>query len=303
MYTIDHAEQALRQCRQDERTLLRYNIAVLRELCAKNGIEVDGGSSRPLKKPYIKALLSHSQGSHKNTEQTGLKIRLPYFLPINKKRTIDDAEDRNRKRQRGSEEPSAMAVDTPDISHGTTPAIPKSPRIDTVPALTGHPAHIPAANAAPVPEPASQPSTTAIPSKRPYPFGGDKARKRKKKKTGGFINVRIYAERKDVDHTHEIQCALTPDGGLNLVSLSRTLNLTACQASRVDVVPIFGLSAHCLPKVLDARYSRPWVGKHPVLERGAIKLLKAKEGYLRVVGQAPPPLRDQEPSRFPSWQS
>ncbi|KAH9012571.1 hypothetical protein EDB85DRAFT_1895431 [Lactarius pseudohatsudake] len=214
MYTIDHAEQALRQCRQDERTLLRYSIAVLRELCAKNGIEVDGGSSRPLKKPYIKALLSHqSQGGHKNTEQTGLKIRLPYFLaPINKKRTIDDAEDRNRKRQRGSEEPSAvqfaqpttvehlhMAVDTPDISHGTTPAIPKSPRIDAAPALTSH-----------LVEPASQPSTTAVPSKRPYPFSGDKARKRKK--TGGFINVRIYAERKDVDHTHEIQCALTPDG-------------------------------------------------------------------------------------------
>ncbi|KAH9174098.1 hypothetical protein EDB89DRAFT_1904811 [Lactarius sanguifluus] len=252
MYTIDHAEQALRQCHQDERTLLQYSIAVLRELCARNGIEVDGGSSRLLKKPYIKALLSYqSQGGHKNTEQTGLKIRLPYFLPtINKKRTIDDAKDRNRKRQRGSEEPSAvqfaqpttvehihMAVDTPNILHGTTlPAIPKSPRIDTALALTGHLVDIPAANAAPIPEPASQPSTTAIPSKRPYPFSRDKARK--KKKTGGFINVRIYAERKDVDHTHEIQCALMPDGGLNLVSLSQKMNLTACQASRVDVILI-----------------------------------------------------------------
>ncbi|KAH9013100.1 hypothetical protein EDB85DRAFT_1899919 [Lactarius pseudohatsudake] len=271
MYTIDHAEQALRQCRQDERTLLRYSIAVLRELCAKNGIEVDGGSSRPLKKPYIKALLSHqSQGGHKNTEQTGLKIRLPYFLaPINKKRTIDDAEDRNRKRQRGSEEPSAvqfaqpttvehlhMAVDTPDISHGTTPAIPKSPRIDAAPALTM----------------------------------GTKQGKRKK--TGGFINVRIYAERKDVDHTHEIQCALTPDGGLNL------------RVRQVELMLFrYLVLALITSKVLDARYSRPWVGKQPVLERGVIKLLKAKEGYLRVVGQAPSPVRDQELSRFPSWQS
>ena len=59
MYMIDHAKQTLRQCRQDERTLQRYNIAVLRELCAKNGIEVDEGGSRPLKKPYINALLSH----------------------------------------------------------------------------------------------------------------------------------------------------------------------------------------------------------------------------------------------------
>ncbi len=87
------------------------------------------------------------------------------------------------------------------------------------------------------------------------------------------------------------------------MSLSQKMNLTACQASLVDVIPILGLSAHYLPKVLDARYSQPWVGKHPVLERGAIKLLKAKEGYLRVVGQAPSPVRDQEPSRFPSWQS
>ncbi len=174
--------------------------------------------------------------------------------------------------------------------------------MDRAPALTGHLVHIPAENAGPLSEPASQPSMAAIPSKQPYPFSRDKAKK-KKKKTRGYINVRIYAERKDVDHTHEIQCALTPDGGLNLVSLSQKMNLTACQASLVDVILIFGLSAHYLPKVLDACYSRPWVGKHPVLERGAIKLLKAKEGYLQVVGQAPSPVRDQEPSRFPSWQS
>ncbi|KAH8977095.1 hypothetical protein EDB86DRAFT_2838449 [Lactarius hatsudake] len=281
MYTIDHTEQALRQCRQDERTLLRYNIAVLRELCAKNGIEVDGGSSRPLKKPYIKALLSHSQGSHKNTEQTGLKIRLPYFLPpINKKQD-------HRRRRRQKPKTASEAVRNQALWLWTHPTsrtallLPYRKAIQRIFLLQMLLLY-----------------RNRLPSHRRLQFrandptlsGGDKARKRKKKKTGGFINVRIYAERKDVDHTHEIQCALTPDGGLNL-------------ASRVDVVPIFGLSAHCLPKVLDARYSRPWVGKHPVLERGAIKLLKAKEGYLRVVGQAPPPLRDQEPSRFPSWQS
>lgn len=118
------------------------------------------------------------------------------------------------------------------------------------------------------------------------------------------MNVRIYAEPKDLEHTHEIQCALTPDGRLDLVSLSQKMNLTMCQASRLDAIPIYGPGgAHYLPKVLDARHSRPWVGKDPVLERGAIKLLKAKEGYLRVVGQAPPLVRDQEPSCVPSWQS
>jgi hypothetical protein len=59
MYTIDHAEQALRQCRHDEKTLQRYSVAVLQELCAKNSIQVDEGCSRRLKKPYINAILSH----------------------------------------------------------------------------------------------------------------------------------------------------------------------------------------------------------------------------------------------------
>jgi len=60
MYTIDHAEKALRRCGLDEKTLRRYTVAVLRELCAKSGIEVDKGStSRPLKSPYIKALLDY----------------------------------------------------------------------------------------------------------------------------------------------------------------------------------------------------------------------------------------------------
>lgn len=231
----------------------------------------------------------------------------------NKKRTIDDEEDRGRKRQRRGEEPSAvqfappatqehlhMAVDTPNISHGTAPpVIPNSPRIGTAPASTDHLVQIPAANAAPISDPASHSWATAILSKRPYPFSGDGARK--KKKTGEYINVRIYAERKDLEHTHEIQCALMPDGGLDLVSLSQKMNLTAYQASRLDVIPIG--SAHHLPKVVDPRYSRPWAHEHPVLEKGAVTLLKAKDGYLRVVGQAPPLVKGQEPSRFPSRQS
>src|SRR6266702_6016062 len=124
----------------------------------------------------------------------------------NKKRTMDDAEDRNRKRQRDSKEPGAvqfaqpmtvehlpMDVETPDILHGTTPPVAQnSPRMDRAPALTGHLVHIPAANAAPISEPASQPSMTAIPSKRPYPFSRDETKK-KKRKTGGYINIRIYA--------------------------------------------------------------------------------------------------------------
>jgi hypothetical protein len=79
MYTIEHAEKALRQCRQDEKTLLRYSIAVLEELCAKNGIEVDKGS-KPLKKPYIKALLdyvtSHSSSFITNIDSQASRSKM-----------------------------------------------------------------------------------------------------------------------------------------------------------------------------------------------------------------------------------
>ena len=73
MYTIDHAEKALLQCSLNEKTLLRYTVAVLSDLCARNGIEIDKGStSRPLKKPYIKALLNyvrqHSSSLITNTD-------------------------------------------------------------------------------------------------------------------------------------------------------------------------------------------------------------------------------------------
>lgn len=60
MYTIDHAEKAFRQCSLNEKTLLWYSVVVLSELCARRGIGVDKGpTSRPLKKPYIKALLNY----------------------------------------------------------------------------------------------------------------------------------------------------------------------------------------------------------------------------------------------------
>ena len=59
MYTIYHAEQAFRQHDQNEKTLKRYSIAVLQELCVKRGIQVGVGGSRRLKAPYIDALLAH----------------------------------------------------------------------------------------------------------------------------------------------------------------------------------------------------------------------------------------------------
>lgn len=58
MSTIRNAERALRQGHQDEGTLRRYTVATLRELCFKRGIKVSEGS-RPLKGPYIEALLAH----------------------------------------------------------------------------------------------------------------------------------------------------------------------------------------------------------------------------------------------------
>ena len=57
MYTIDHAERALRKYNRNGKTLRCYSIAVLQELCDKRGIQVDVGGLRPLKKPYIDALL------------------------------------------------------------------------------------------------------------------------------------------------------------------------------------------------------------------------------------------------------
>jgi hypothetical protein len=59
MSAIHDAEQALRRGRQDEKSLRRYSVAVLQELCAKCGIQVSQEHKRRLKKPYIEALLTH----------------------------------------------------------------------------------------------------------------------------------------------------------------------------------------------------------------------------------------------------
>jgi hypothetical protein len=63
MSMIDRAERALQRCCRDQKTLQaslqRCSVAVLQELCNKNGIEIDTEGSRRLKKPYIDTLLSH----------------------------------------------------------------------------------------------------------------------------------------------------------------------------------------------------------------------------------------------------
>jgi len=210
-----------------------------------------------------------------------------------KKRTVEvveDTENRGRKRQRRSEETITVhspitehSPNTMNIPHESTLSV--SIRMDdsTILASRQHSMHTPDVNVAPMSDPASQSLNIAIPSKRRNPFG--EGGLRKKNKTERYVDVRIYAQRRDLEYTHEIQCALTPDGGLNLVSLSQELNLEQCQASKF---PICSLDHADYPlKVLDA-LSRPWFSSHPVLERGAISLLKGKYGYLRVVGQSCP---------------
>ena len=41
---------------------------------------------------------------------------------------------------------------------------------------------------------------------------------------------------------NEIECALTPDGGLDLVGLSQKLNVKECQASRCNAILIVALA-------------------------------------------------------------
>lgn len=142
-------------------------------------------------------------------------------------------------------------------------------------------------------QPACQPSEITIPSVRLCPFGEDVPSDvpKKKKKKDRFIIVRVYQQRKDLRHTNEVKCALTPDGGLDLVSLARELNVNKCQVGRFNVIPVCGIGfAHYLLKVIDACSSRLWFRECPILEGGAIKLLKAKEGHLRVVCQPNSPL-------------
>ncbi|KAI9449660.1 hypothetical protein F5148DRAFT_1153053 [Russula earlei] len=142
MYTINHAERALRQHDLTEKTLKRYSIPVLQELCVKCGIDV-GGLSRPLKKPYIDALLIHH--SRRDRDQLRLKIRLPNFLPqrvITLPRPDGTSEqsianeNRGHQQQEHSDEPASTfrftqptaaehshsEVDTFYVRHALTPA-------------------------------------------------------------------------------------------------------------------------------------------------------------------------------------
>jgi len=121
-------------------------------------------------------------------------------------------------------------MDTSNILHGSVPpVILNSHRIDTVSVLTQDRGNIPDANADPMSALACQSSKIAIPRKRSDPFSKDVPRKRIK--TERSIKVRIYEKPTDLRHTDEVEYALTPDGGLDLVALSQRLKLEGCKAS------------------------------------------------------------------------
>ena len=173
-------------------------------------------------------------------------------------------------------------MDTSNIPHGFVPPVTlNSHRIDTVSALTQDRGNI---FDDPKSALACQSSKITIPRKRSDPFSKDVPRKRIK--TERSIKVRIYEKPTDLRHTDEIEYALTPDGGLDLVGLCQRLKVDECQASQLTQSPFMTWLCSYLLKVLPARSLRPWYGKNPVLDRGAIKLLQAKEGYLRVVGRS-----------------
>jgi hypothetical protein len=146
----------------------------------------------------------------------------------NKKRTAEDMNGRDPKRQRRNEEPTTAQLQQPtaaehlhnaadiiQIPHDPTPSVTSSgPRMldDT-----------------PTSGPACRLSKIAIPTKRRNPFG--EGGSRKKLRIERYANVRIYAQRKDLEHTHEIQWALTPDGGLDLAGLAHKLKLKGCQVT------------------------------------------------------------------------
>jgi len=166
----------------------------------------------------------------------------------NHKRTNDGEEDTGRppKRQRHasgkelSTVPLRSTVDTCCIPHEPMSLItpsPNSPRMNMATVVIGDLEQTPAENADCTKlTPTGQLSNIAIPSKRSYPFGKDVPRKKRKKKS--YVTVRVYKQRKDLEHTVEIECALMPDGGLDLVALSQELNVKGCQASRCNVIRI-----------------------------------------------------------------
>ena len=150
----------------------------------------------------------------------------------NKKRPAEGVNDRNPKRQRCNEgsitahlpqgaaehsnDATSYLTDTIQISHKPTPPVTSNSSLMDV-------------NDAPTSGPACRLSKVASPSKRRNPFseGGPK----KRLKTERYANVKIYAQRKDLEHTHEVQCTLTPDGGLDLGDLSYKLKLKGCQVT------------------------------------------------------------------------
>ena len=157
-----------------------------------------------------------------------------------KKRTavaVEDTENRGRKRQR--EEPITVHSPQPttvehspgimNIPHEST--LPVSIQMEDITTLASrqHSMHIPDVNVVLMSDPATGSSKIAILSKRRNPFGGGGLRK--KNKTERYVDVRVYAQRNDLIHTHEIQHTLTPDGGLDLVSLSQELGSKGCQVS------------------------------------------------------------------------
>ena len=164
------------------------------------------------------------------------------------KRSLEDEGERDRKRQRYGEKPtstdqfaqptavkqSCNTADNFNVPHGPTfQVIPDS---DTAPALTHDLEQIPAKNVDHTLSPACQSFGITVLSKRSYPLSEDAPRKRRKR--GSYMIVRTYKHRKDLEHTDEIECALTPDGGLDLIGLSQKLNIKGCQASRCNAVPI-----------------------------------------------------------------
>lgn len=156
-------------------------------------------------------------------------------------------ENRGHQQQEHSDEPASTfrftqptaaehshsEVDTFYVRHALTPA------------PTDDQEKMPDGNTDCTSAPGCQSNTIAIPSKQSYPFGKDAPRK--KRKVESYILVRIYEQRKDLEHMNEIEYPLTPDGGLDLVGLSQKLNVRQCQASRFNIIPICGVGyADCL---------------------------------------------------------
>lgn len=166
-----------------------------------------------------------------------------YVTPQTNEETNDGDEDRDKKRECRGEEQSTtqfLGAKGAEAEHAHTlhtphkyTAPPASPRMDPA---SVHRGHIVIANDGLTPELAFHSSEIAIPSKRPYPFNNGVLRK--KRKIERYVKVRIYKQRKDLGHTDEIECALTPEGGLDLVGLSEKLNIEGCQASCLNSIPI-----------------------------------------------------------------